>query len=265
MQAPTVFFSWQSDTTRRFNKNLIETALVKATTSVSNELGLSAGMIVDRDTQGVSGSPSIPETIFQKIDSCAVFVADLTLVGQAWARKVDQKPEELQRFPNANVILELGYAVKSIGWRRVIGVLNSAGDKKPDKSIFHLLQHRWPIEYELSDKSQAAKIEAGLTADLSKAIGKALAEQHAAAETALQKLNIECLQFMQFVKKIDYFSHDTVKAIGNADAARNFQQLLSVATNRLLDLGIIFTHVDSKSSSYAYHWTYVGDLVRRRV
>jgi hypothetical protein len=36
---------------------------------------------VDRDTKDVPGSPPIVDTIFREIDNAAVFVPDLTFVG----------------------------------------------------------------------------------------------------------------------------------------------------------------------------------------
>jgi len=267
MEAPTIFYSWQSDTNRKFNQKVIERALTRSAENASKELGLKTGIIVDRDTKDVSGSPSIPETIFQKIDTCAAFLGDLTLVGQAWPHKADQQSETLQKFPNANVILELGYAAKSVGWRRIIGVMNTIGDKKPDDLIFHLLQRRWPFQYELNDNTQIEKAEERLVGYLTHAIATALREQHAAAERTLRQLNIECLQFLQFVKKMSYFSHDTGKAIEkeNPEAAKLFAAIFGGATSRLLDLQVIFTDVDAKNNHYAYHWTYVGALVKDRV
>jgi len=143
MQSPTIFYSWQSDTNREWNQKLIQRCLEQAAAIAGNKLGFGNGIVVERDTTGVAGLPAIPDTIFERIDSCAVFVGDMTLVGQAWPHKKDQKPEELQSFPNANVVLELGYAVRAIGWRRVLGVMNCANGN-PDQQIFHLLHHRWP-------------------------------------------------------------------------------------------------------------------------
>ena len=82
----TVFFSWQSDSPAKTNKNFIEDALRKAI----RDLGKSDDELVeaprpiklDKDTSGVSGSPSIVDTIFQKIEECAVFVPVLTFVGK---------------------------------------------------------------------------------------------------------------------------------------------------------------------------------------
>jgi hypothetical protein len=75
--------------------------------------------VVDRDTAKVPGSPDIGQTIFAKIDRAAVFVCDVSIVNQA--RGEGDRPT-----PNPNVLVELGYASKSLGWERAIMVMNTA-------------------------------------------------------------------------------------------------------------------------------------------
>ncbi|HEX9963814.1 MAG TPA: hypothetical protein VGB04_02390 [Allosphingosinicella sp.] len=57
------------------------------------------------------------ETIFGKIDEATVFVSDLTYVATR---------ESGGRSPNPNVCIEHGYALKTLGWRRMISVMNTA-------------------------------------------------------------------------------------------------------------------------------------------
>ena len=75
----TIFFSWQSDTPTISGRNLVERALDRAVGAIGQDTEVEEaareGLEVDRDTQGVSGSPPIVETIFKKIDLAAVFVA----------------------------------------------------------------------------------------------------------------------------------------------------------------------------------------------
>lgn len=264
MQAPIVFFSWQSDTEEKWNRYFILPCLEQAAANAANELGLKNGIVIHRDTSGVGGSPSIPETIFGRIDNCAVFVGDITLVGQAWPYDKEQKPETTQMFPNANVILELGYAVKTIGWKRVLGVMNSAKGK-PDKQIFHLLQHRWPLQYELAEKAQAAEAGKLLIKKLTEYVREALKELHADATRILQRMNIECLQLLRFLKGVEYFSYENMKQAGDENAIKHFESIFTNATNRLLDLGVIYTKHDASKGTYAFHWTYVGGLLKERV
>lgn len=56
-------------------------------------------------THGVSGAPSILEEIYKKIDTCDVFMCDLSI------EFVDGD----RYYPNSNVLYELGYAIKTLG------------------------------------------------------------------------------------------------------------------------------------------------------
>ena len=97
--AMTLFYSWQSDRPTKTGRNLIERALRRAVREIQSDLeieeSLRENLSVDRDTQGVAGSPPIVDTIFQKIDGAAVFIPDMTFVGQ----RVDGRPS-----PNPNVL-----------------------------------------------------------------------------------------------------------------------------------------------------------------
>src|SRR4051812_13630109 len=73
----TVFFSWQADTPTREGRNFVERSLERAISRVGEDTELEEAireLAVDKDTQGVAGSPPIVETIFRKIDQTAVFV-----------------------------------------------------------------------------------------------------------------------------------------------------------------------------------------------
>ena len=101
-----VFDSWQSDRDSKTLRYLIREALELAARKPSRELEFEDVVRVDQDTQGVPGHPEIFRTICGKIDSCAIFVADLTYVATT---------DSGERIPNPNVAIELGYALKSIG------------------------------------------------------------------------------------------------------------------------------------------------------
>ena len=117
---PTVFFSWQSDRPTKEGRNLIETALKTALKRIAQDIGLEEplrNLALDKDTQGVPGSPPIFDTILEKIDRTAVFVPDLTFVAQR---------QNGDPIPNANVLIEYGYALKTIGHHRIVAVMNTA-------------------------------------------------------------------------------------------------------------------------------------------
>ena len=140
-----VFFAWQSDTDTKDNKSFIWDAVSTACEELADETNPELSPRPEKDTEGISGSPNIVQTIFNKIDRCSIFIADVTFVAQSKSGK---------HLPNPNVLLELGYAVKTIGWERTILVLNNAyGDAS--KLPFDMLQHRWPIEYRVTPETQA--------------------------------------------------------------------------------------------------------------
>ncbi len=111
----TVFYSWQSDCPQ--NRNFIEQSLKQAIKELRKVDALRIDPCLDRALAGATGAPRIDQDILTRIDSCEVFVGDVTLV---------TAPDAVGRpSPNPNVLFELGYAVKTIGWERTILAFNS--------------------------------------------------------------------------------------------------------------------------------------------
>jgi hypothetical protein len=140
----TVFFSWQSDRSTQKGRNLIESALESAVSRIAEDTEVDPAvrdLAVDKDTKGVSGSPPIFDTILKKIKEAAVFVPDLTFVGN----RVDGDPT-----PNPNVLIEYGWALKCLGHHRIVAVMNEAYGK-PASLPFDLAHHRFPITYNVPD------------------------------------------------------------------------------------------------------------------
>lgn len=123
MEKFKIFYSWQSDLpgsrTRNFIRECIDDAIDLAQESETIEAER------DEATIGTTGSPNIVTTLFSKIDNSDLFIADLSLCFSE-----NQKGEK--KSPNPNVLLELGYAVKTLGWERVICLCNTEyGDDYP--------------------------------------------------------------------------------------------------------------------------------------
>lgn len=182
----TVFYSWQSDTPSNLNRTFIEKALQIALERLNTDAALepairSAGVQLDKDTKGVAGSPAVAETIFRKIDECAVFVADLTFVGRSTDELVGEQ-ETPRLFPNPNVLIEYGYARKCHGNGALIAVMNSAyGD--PSALPFDLSHLRWPITYRLKSGDEKPRELETLAGKLVEALRLILSE-HPAAKPA---------------------------------------------------------------------------------
>jgi hypothetical protein len=146
MSAQTVFFSWQSDRATKEGRNLVERALKSALERISKDIDIDErpyDLVFDKDTQDTPGSPPIFDTILGKIDRAAVFVPDLTFI----AERLNGDP-----MPNSNVLIEYGYALKSIGHNRIVPVMNTAyGKPRRETMPFDLAHHRFPIQYEVPE------------------------------------------------------------------------------------------------------------------
>lgn len=109
-----IFYSWQSDIpkNRRFIRAFIDDAVnfINETDTIEAER--------DEATKGLTGSPNIIQSIYKKIESCDLFIADITTC----FRGIDC---EERMSPNPNVLLELGFAAKCLGWESVICFCNS--------------------------------------------------------------------------------------------------------------------------------------------
>ena len=145
----TVFFSWQLDTPPAVGRNFIRKALDEACAQLAADADVAEAhrdVAVDSDTQGVAGQPPIVETIFRKIDAASVFVADVTLIGT----RRSGRPT-----PNPNVLIEYGWALKTLTHERVICVMNeSYGEPSFQNLPFDLAHVRWPIRFSLAEDAE---------------------------------------------------------------------------------------------------------------
>jgi hypothetical protein len=142
-----VFWSWQNDYAPKACRHFIREALVEATAQAGHDLGLEDAERpeVDHDTKGASGMVDIIATIFDKVSSSAVFVADVTPVG---------KTESGKALPNPNVLIELGWALGKLGADRIIAILNTASGYQPDDLPFDI-RNRRALPYELAEDADS--------------------------------------------------------------------------------------------------------------
>lgn len=133
MEEATVFYSWQSDLPGKTNRSLIQDALEGAVGALAAQGTLSIVPVLDRDTQGIPGSPDIGQAIFSKIATAAALVCDVSLINGT--------DGATRPTPNPNVLIELGYALKALGWERVVLVFNTAFGRIEDLP-FDLRQKR---------------------------------------------------------------------------------------------------------------------------
>jgi len=114
-----LFYCWQSDLPHETNKDFIQSALEEAVQRLTDN---GTPMEVDRDVLNAPGSQAIFEIIREKIENASVFVCDLSAVGQ-YISKVSERKKHI---PNANVLIEFGYALATVGDKQVIQVINKA-------------------------------------------------------------------------------------------------------------------------------------------
>src|SRR5690349_15723360 len=118
----SVFYSWQLDRARSKCKDVIGQAASEAIDRLRLDASIEDSPRLDHDTKDIAGAPDIATTIFNKIDRCGIFLADVTFVGETNPIEPEKRPKKL---PNPNVMLELGYAAARVGWDRIILVMNT--------------------------------------------------------------------------------------------------------------------------------------------
>src|ERR1022692_614455 len=134
-----VFYSWQSDLPNPTNRGFIQAALEKAAQGIANDNSNDDVPVIDRDTKGVPGAPHIAKTILAKVAAADVFVADVSIT---------QGRGEHRPTPNPNVLVELGYALSSLGDARILLLMNDAygvpGDPPFDLKIYRVMTYNMP-------------------------------------------------------------------------------------------------------------------------
>lgn len=155
-----VFYSWQSDLPNSTNRGFIQKALESAASNIVNDDSVSIEPVIDRDTHGVAGAPDIASTIFAKIVATDIFIADVSIINNS---------KDGRNTPNPNVLIELGYALKSLGHERVVLVFNNSfGDIK---DLPFDLRTRRVITYNMPEKSDDRSAERKkLESDFEKAV-----------------------------------------------------------------------------------------------
>jgi hypothetical protein len=181
----TVFYAWQSDRPKKVNRFFVRDALQEAIDEIHSTASevedsprpdedAGAEPRLDHDTKDVPGLPEVARTILNKIDTCGIFVADVTFVGEA-APALDRP---VKRLSNPNVLIELGYALARIGPERIICVMNEAFGP-PSDLPFDLIHRRHPISYTLAttEDKPALKVERAKLRDAIEAAIRAIMQE----------------------------------------------------------------------------------------
>jgi len=258
----TVFYSWQNDRPPNVCRYFIRDAAKAAISRIARDCEMEESPRLDHDTKGQTGMPAIAETIFKKIEKAAVFIGDVTFVGSAVT--VDGSPGKA--LPNPNVLVELGYAAKAIGWERIICVFNEYYGSVDDQ-IFNLKHRRNPILYHLGpDGDDHALQQAALCKGIETDIRSVLRAEHHAVDAMLEQLDAYDQTFLRMYGRAAVITQRPTNVltfgapVGDLDTPG-----YNAAVAHLRQLGVIRAVADSATRAVTFQWTYMGYLVLQKL
>lgn len=146
----TIFYSWQSELSRKRHQSLIREALRLATGALGDSLGIR--FEIDEATRDEAGSPEIDQVLQRKIAGAVAFVADVSRT----ATSVTDRP-----VPNANVLVEIGIALESLGREAVVLVFNE--DSGEISGLPFDIRNRRLCKYRLAEASTPGERKAELS------------------------------------------------------------------------------------------------------
>ncbi|OFX26994.1 MAG: hypothetical protein A2033_15990 [Bacteroidetes bacterium GWA2_31_9] len=142
----TIFYSWQSDLENSTNRTFLKDCISDAIRSINKKNKYQYELVIDEATKREPGTPGIADTILNKIDNCKVFICDISTINS---------DSENRKTPNPNVLIEAGYAIKSLGWNRVICIINNHYGSVD--SVPFDLKHRRIFQYSLEKNDSQKK------------------------------------------------------------------------------------------------------------
>jgi hypothetical protein len=246
MTSPVVFYAWQSDRPRASTRDIVYDAAYAALARIGSTMRIEESPRLDQDTKNESGTPPIAETIYRKIKNSALFLADVTFCCDI----SDDKGKVKKRIPNPNVMMELGFAAATIGWSRIIVVLNKKYGS-PESLPFDLRTHRFPITYELapnSEKLEQATLELGNELEL--AIREGLTAEYELVDATMSRLS----SYSRFVMK----KHGPREPFRELQADNTVLSRLDLAIAQMLELNVIRCVDVVSETGCEYAWTYLG-------
>jgi hypothetical protein len=177
----TIFYSWQTQTDTKYNKNFINSCLEKAVKQLKNfPLLNNVKFEIIEGVRDKPGSPPVAWTITEEsIRRSDIFIADVSVTNYkkpfwpSWIMKLFSV-SMLRPMVNNNVMVEYGVAMAKLGTERIISVSNSVyGSPKEnvENLPFDIRALRFPIEYNY-DKSSTERdsVQKALIEDFKKAI-----------------------------------------------------------------------------------------------
>lgn len=167
------------ETEVNYNKRFILDALKKVEQRLRNDPEFKEVTFEFQEgVTGEPGSPGVADKNKKRIESCDIYIADLSIVNyySAILRALFIIFKQSYRpHINDNVMIEYGHAESKLGNENIIGIINTAyGSPRKDEKIlpFDIRALRFPIEYKLnlSTKNEKVKTKEKLAHDLLGAI-----------------------------------------------------------------------------------------------
>lgn len=154
-QGLVVFWSWQSDHDALISRNFVKEAFEEALKlrNIVGDINFDSRpdpIELDHDTKGLVGPVDILDEIKKKIDNCDHYLADITPVGRS---------DKGKALANPNVMIELGYALRTKSIEEITFVANSHFYQGVADLPFDISKRRQPLTYKLSPKSANDKID----------------------------------------------------------------------------------------------------------
>ncbi len=146
----SIFYSWQSDLPNNKNRSFIYNAIEKALKNIYSTTDSITEYIIDSDSRDEVGTPDLVHSIFSKIDACDIFIADISIING-----VNCNDFKYRRTPNPNVLIELGYASRAIGWSKIICIYNS--EHAQIEELPFDIRSRKPIIYDTRQEKSKQK------------------------------------------------------------------------------------------------------------
>lgn len=242
------------DAPKEINRTFIREALDRAAAEIGSDSKVTDSPRIDSGMEHVAGTPEVATVMFDKIRESAIFVGDVSLVGEI------KGESGKKRSPNPNVSLEMGYAAGVIGWSRVICVMNEVFGKRTE-APFDVRNRRFPIDYTLKPSLEGAEeTQESLMQTLKTAIQTISESELRKADEAIKSLDQSCLHLMSIFRDNE-FSEEFIQSQFPKEVIEVFLR----AIPRLLDLRLIWTNVAPEAGKYSYRWTYTGTLAVRKL
>jgi len=219
----TIFYSWQSDLPNNKNRSFIEKSIESAIKEINND-DLDLDIAIDRDTKGTTGTPDIVSTIFGKIEKSSIFIADISFINQLSSGR---------KCSNPNVLIELGFAAKTLGWDRIICIFNTEYGKVEELPFD--LRFRRPLTYKIDNINDKVKERILLTSIIKNEIYTILQKEDEKNDLRIyikQQVDKEIIRISNHINKIVFSLGRFQQREFNLLLEQNIEKLSKLLSNK---------------------------------